>query len=203
MISHLALLWPFFFLFMWEFQTNSSWNVRCVFKMMHLILKRTSQEIQYKIDHSLENGAHLSIWAATFPPSFFFHSLKKKPAAVHLISTDHVISFSRKLPVRDRLQQSCHTASADMVGSVYAGRLRLFGVHIHFWPPAEMMSWNRGTLSLLAATSGTTRHIRIRLILAGVSTSRFMVTFYWTVTTVWSRCPCLWSIFSFLLLWYR
>lgn len=57
MINHLALL----FLFMWESQTNSAWNVRCVFKMMHLILKRTSQEIQYKIDHSLEIGAHLSI----------------------------------------------------------------------------------------------------------------------------------------------
>ena len=76
MVSHLALRGFCFFFFMWEFQTNSAWNVRCVLKMMHLILKSTSQELQYKTDRSPESVALLSIWEATihffFSFSFFF-----------------------------------------------------------------------------------------------------------------------------------
>lgn len=48
-------------LFMREFQSNSAWNVRCVLKMMHLILKSGSEELQYKTDCSLENLALCSI----------------------------------------------------------------------------------------------------------------------------------------------
>lgn len=87
---------------------------------------------------------HLSSYG---PPVLFFSFTKKEtPAGVHLIATDHVISFSRTLLVRGQtagISSHC-TVSADTVGSVFAGRLRLFGVHIHFWPPAEMIRWNRG-----------------------------------------------------------
>lgn len=92
---------------------------------------------------------------------FFLFTKKETPAGVHLIATSHVISFSRKLLVRRQTagitshcisrcgwQRICRTASP-------------FGVHINFWPPAEMMSWNRGRwafwqrLQRRPATSGS------------------------------------------------
>lgn len=119
--------------------------------MMHLILKRTSQEIQYKMDHSLENGAHLSIWAATVVPPpvhvffFFFFSFTEKetPASVHLIVNDHVISYF--------LQESHHAASADTVGSVFAGRLRLFQRADSFLAPCWDDELKQGALSLFGS----------------------------------------------------
>lgn len=199
MISHLALLWVFF-LFMWEFQANSAWNVRCVFKMMHLILKRTSQD---KIDHSLENGAHLSIWAATvLPVLFFFYSLKKKPLLVCTWEPQVMwFHFQGSFWWDDRLQESRHTASADAVGSVFAERLRLLACTLIFGP---LLRW-------WAETGGVEpfgndfrddqpRQDQVNL----GHCARFMVTFHWNVITVWSRCPCrLWSTCSSFLLWYR
>lgn len=44
----------FILVLMWEFQTNSMRNAKCVLKMMHLILKSTSQEIQCRMDGSPE-----------------------------------------------------------------------------------------------------------------------------------------------------
>lgn len=106
MVSHLALR-GFFFFFMWEFQTNSAWNVRCVLKMMHLILKSTSQELQYKTDRSPESVALLSIWEATihfpfFSFSFFFPPTET-PADVHLTPSHHLFKFSEMSFVRGDL----------------------------------------------------------------------------------------------------
>lgn len=57
-----------------------------------------------------------------------------------------------------RLEESCHTASAWQRICRTASP---FGVHINFWPRAEMMSWNRGRwafwqrLQRRPATSGS------------------------------------------------
>lgn len=156
MVSHLALLWDFF-LFMWEFQTNSAWNVRCVFKMMHLILKRTSEEIQYKTNHSHENAAHLSIWQL---PVLLFHSLKKRrllgSTGVHLTATNHVMwfHFQGTFWWEARLQESL----CDTVGNVCAGQLRLYCMRMTFLGPL-LRWWAETEIGLPAFGGGVTGDI--------------------------------------------
>lgn len=74
---------------MWESQTNSAWNVRCVFKMMHLILKSTSQE------DPVQDGSLPGELRSSFPCEgaalLFLPPLTETPAGVHLTASDHVI----------------------------------------------------------------------------------------------------------------
>lgn len=126
-----------FFFFMWEFQTNSAWNVRCVFKMMHLILKSTSQEIQYKIDRSLESVALLSIWEA-IQSSFFLHQQRRL-----LVCTWQTLivwfKFLKDIwgKRRPRLEEShiiCKHARAEKSGSMCTENASPFCAHFAFWP---------------------------------------------------------------------
>lgn len=113
----------------------------------------------------------------TTPSSFISFTKKETPTGstgVHLTATNHVMwfHFQGTFWWEARLQESL----CDTVGNVCAGQLRLYCMRMTFLGP--LLRWwaeteiglpafgggLQGTLSLLAATSDTTRHFGIRSI---------------------------------------
>lgn len=110
------------------------------------------------------------------PPSPFISFTKKEtPTSGLLVSIAvHLTASQWEMRLQESPLERAHS---------------FFGPLLRWWDvtaigPTAFVGWGGGVLSLLAATSETTRHIRIRSIWAAAHLSRFMVSFHWNMTTL-------------------